>query len=71
MGACSRYRLFLMADIWRKPYSEMKQGVIELHFSMKVNDASNLSPQKCIKNKNIHQKKCDKNIDIRQKKRII
>ena len=36
MGACSRYRLFLMADIWRKPYSEEKQSFFELHFSMKV-----------------------------------
>ena len=32
-GACSQYRLFLVDAIWRKPYSEMKQSEIELHFS--------------------------------------
>ena len=36
MGACSRYRLFLMADIWRKSYTEEKRSFFEVHFSMKV-----------------------------------
>ena len=36
MGACSQYRLFLMADIWRKPNTEEKRSFFEVAWTEKL-----------------------------------